>query len=580
MRLSYRSRGGASPQGKPRVYLTGHPADLPVCSEDIFTDILETQNCAIYYDEEPGQPFSLEELQGVLEQMRLLVIPVTFRFLLLPNRARDVEFPFAIERHIPVLPLMQEQGVETEFNRLWGSLQMLNRHDPDPTAVPYAEKLERFLSSVLVGDELARKARAAFDAYVFLSYRKKDRQYAQELMRLIHKNEFCRDIAIWYDEFLAPGEDFNQAIADAMKKCDLFAMAVTPSLLEPDNYVMTTEYPEAKKTDKIILPVEMVETDKSALKTAFPDIGDCAQAWEGEAFADMLLRAVKQVAVLENDRSPEHNFFIGLAYLNGIDVEVDRDRALSLITGAAEHNLPEAMKKLVHMYRRGDGVSRDYRAAVRWQMRLTDYREQRFRKNRTVKNGLEWIYALWSLGDYQRGLVDLSGAKQAYLQMAEVCESLNEQELLAVSYMKLGVIFRSEKRLAEAEDCQLRALDLNRKLCRKSGGRQGKWRRKQLSGCYMDLGDLSMDEGKMDQADDYYQKALEMFRQMIPEYGIDEIGESLASGCDRLGNIRRARGRLDEAEDYYRQAMELRGQLYQEEKTPRPGWTFLSVMNG
>ena len=422
MKLSYRVRGGASPQGKPRVYLTGHPADLPACWEDIITDILKTQNCAVYYDEEPGQPFVREELLRLLEQTRLIVIPVTTRFLLLPNRARDIEFPFAMERHIPVLPLTRERGLEAEFNRMCGDLQMLNKNDPDPTALPYAEKLEKFLSSVLVGDELAEKVRAAFDAYVFLSYRKKDRGYARELMRLIHKNEFCRDIAIWYDEFLVPGENFNQAIADAMKKCHVFTMAVTPSLLEPDNYVMTTEYPEARKADKVILPVEMAATDEAALKTAFPDIGDCMRAWDQEDLSQALLQAVRQVAVLENDRSPEHNFFIGLAYLNGIDVEVDRAHALSLITDAAENDLPEAMKKLVDMYRGGDGVSRDYRAAVRWQRRLTDYWQRRFHENDTKGNGLEWICALWSLGGYQKDLMDLPGARQTYLEMLKVCQ--------------------------------------------------------------------------------------------------------------------------------------------------------------
>ena len=70
----------------------------------------------------------------------------------------------------------------------------------------------------LVSDEMAEKVRAAFDAYIFLSYRKKDRKYANELMRLIHKNDFCRDIAIWYDEYLVPGEDFNNAITEALKR--------------------------------------------------------------------------------------------------------------------------------------------------------------------------------------------------------------------------------------------------------------------------------------------------------------------------------------------------------------------------
>lgn len=198
MKLSYRTRGNSSPQGKPRVYFTGHPSDLPAYREDIFADILQTQNCAIYYDEDEVLDGDREDLLRELEQMQLMVIPVTSRFLYQPNRARDIEFPFAMEHHIPVLPLMQEQDLEAVFNEKCGDLQMLNKEDPDPTALPYREKLEKFLASVLVGDELAEKVRAAFDAYVFLSYRKKDRRYAQELMRLIHRNDFCRDIAIWY----------------------------------------------------------------------------------------------------------------------------------------------------------------------------------------------------------------------------------------------------------------------------------------------------------------------------------------------------------------------------------------------
>lgn len=204
MKLTYHTRGNAAPQGKPRVYFTGHPADLEPYSKDIFSDILSTQNCAVYYDREPDAPFDQEELLRTLEEMQLIVIPVTSRFLYLPNRARELELPFAMERHIPVLPLMQEQGQEAAFNEKCGDLQLLSKHDENPAVIPYPEKLQRFLDSVLMGDSLAARVRAAFQAYIFLSYRKKDRKYAHELMKLIHQNEFCRDVAIWYDEFLTP----------------------------------------------------------------------------------------------------------------------------------------------------------------------------------------------------------------------------------------------------------------------------------------------------------------------------------------------------------------------------------------
>ena len=83
-------------------------------------------------------------------------------------------------------------------------------------------------------------------------------------MRLIHENEAYRDIAIWYDEFLVPGEGFNEAIKAAFEKSSLFAMAVTPHLEEDGNYVMRVEYPMARdrqEKDKNyeIVPVEMYD---------------------------------------------------------------------------------------------------------------------------------------------------------------------------------------------------------------------------------------------------------------------------------------------------------------------------------
>ena len=159
-----------------------------------------------------------------------------------------------------------------DFNRICGNLQFLDRTSSDLTEIPYAEKLKNFLESVLVPDDLSRRIRAAFDAYVFLSYRKKDRKYAQELMRLIHENDFCRDIAIWYDEFLTPGENFNDSIREALKKSRLFALAVTPNLVNEKNYVMDIEYPMALQSGKKILAAELCTTDRKLLEQYYEDI--------------------------------------------------------------------------------------------------------------------------------------------------------------------------------------------------------------------------------------------------------------------------------------------------------------------
>ena len=74
--------------------------------------------------------------------MQLFVMPVTTRLLTTSNRALEQEFFFAIEQHIPVLPLMQEDGLAELFNRKCGDLQYLNKNEKDATAIPYKEKLK------------------------------------------------------------------------------------------------------------------------------------------------------------------------------------------------------------------------------------------------------------------------------------------------------------------------------------------------------------------------------------------------------------------------------------------------------
>lgn len=614
MKLAYRTRTGSSPQGKPRVWYTGHPAEAALFAEEIFADLFKTQNCAVYYDAEPDAPFDEAGLLHELSQMQLFVVPVTSRFLYQPNRAREVEFAYAVRRHIPVLPLLQEQGLESAFNKICGDLQLLNKNDPDPTTLPYAQKLEKFLSSVLVGDELAAKVRAAFDAYVFLSYRKKDRKYAQELMRLIHKNAFCRDIAIWYDEFLTPGEDFNRAIADALQKCSLFTLAVTPNLLEPGNYVMAQEYPEAKRAGKPVLPVELAPTDRAALERSFEGLPLCTDAYNESALSGALLDAVRRLAIAQNDSDPEHNFFIGLAYLGGIDVEVDRTRALSLITGAADAGLPEAMEKLVAMYRSGDGVERNYHTAAAWQERLaktfrTRYeqtgderdweitldalsalQDQQFALGRfaAAHGTIQGILQLCSedvfgTGDYfrMRAFGMLAGLYEAQSNPAEAMSYYRQQLALARQFYQLckdeyflevcsdacgrmGSICQAERDLSGARKYFEQALALDAQTEEGVGAYDAKHNR--WTGC-LRLGKLCHKEGDPAKAQAYLEQAVSLARQLWEESGTTGAKNDLANSCFELGSFFRSESQYGQAEACYQECLTLYRQILDETGT-------------
>lgn len=571
--LQYKTRGSGSPQGKPRVYFACHPEDFRGYFEQICEEILKISNCVVYYyegDVEPDEDFYLN-----LSQMQLVVMPITSRLLYMPSRAMDAEFPYAVEHHIPVLPLMQEPNLERRFNEKCGDLQFLDKENSDPTAIPYEEKLKKYLESVLVGDELAQKVRAAFDAYIFLSYRKKDRKYAQELMKLIHRSDFCRDIAIWYDEFLTPGENFNGAIQAALEKSDLFALAVTPNLVNEVNYVMTTEYPMALETGKPVIAAELVETDKTALRENYASIPDCVDPRDQAVMDASLAAQLGRLAIRENDKDPQHNFFIGLAYLSGIDVEVNHERAVELITGAAESGLTEAMEKLVSMYETGEGVRRDYHEAINWCEKLTEHWRKRNMLERTNDSACAFAQCLYDLGhrQYQLGLLDQ--ARESVEEYSKFCQAQQDtvywQRRCGAALNILGRIYEARNELADAKAYYKAGIKLAGDLTRKENSNELLRDYVVALSCF---GSICESEGKITEAEQCYQEALKITRERLPK---DENAQKdYAVLLTRLGNLCKLDNRYSDAKIYFEESLKLDRALVETEHTEK-SWRGLLV---
>lgn len=394
---------------KPRVYFTCHPDDFEKYFDKICNDILNSHDCAIYYTKNMSEQISNEDKETDLGRSNLFVIPISVKLLTTPNRAIDEDVPYALREHIPILPIMMTKGAEELYSnsQRFGELQYLDPNSTDLTEIPYAEKLKKHLESILIDDETAQRIRIAFDAYIFLSYRKKDRKYANELMRLIHRNPIFRDIAIWFDEFLTPGESFKENIERILNDCRLFTLLVTPQLLEKvidesgaerDNYVIGVELPLAQRNrlekGVEIFAVEMEKTDANSL--AKIGIFDFVNPKKEDVFYDQLLTYFPNLAISSSRNTPEHNFLIGLAYLEGIDVEVNRERAVALIKESAELGLPEAIAELILMYTDGIGVSRSQSEALKWSEKLSDYYYKKvFSKKGTIKskNKLSELFA-------------------------------------------------------------------------------------------------------------------------------------------------------------------------------------------
>ncbi len=372
IRTECRTKDNTPSAGKRRIFFTCHPDDFSTYFDKICDDIFRTHdNCAVFYTVDMTEEISPDEEETVYKSNNLFVVPVTYKLLSSDSRAIVKDIAYAKENHIPVLPVVVERGLDELYSKPenFGELQYLNTFSEDKTEISYEEKLEKYLNSVLLSSEMAQRIRDAFDAYIFLSYRKMDRAYANTLMRLIHKNETFQNVAIWYDEFLTPGESFRQNIMNNLNNSKLFALLVTPNLLEEPggkpNFIMREEYPAALESGIEILSAEMQPTNKERLQSKFEGIPHPVNVYQPE-FIEHLSEIFTSLAIEPHNGDSSHNFLIGLAYMDGIDMERDPEKGLSLILRSAEEGLPEAMQRLYIMYYTGMGVPIDYSKAEYW----------------------------------------------------------------------------------------------------------------------------------------------------------------------------------------------------------------------
>lgn len=600
MDLKYKTNEMGDPQGMPKVYFACHPDDFAGAFPLLSDDILEISDCAIWYDPDParvpGNEEEQREFEEIMEEMQLFVFAVTTTFLEKESRARSLELPFAIERHIPILPIMLESGLGYKFSNTCAKIQVVTRYVTDPTATPYKDVLKTFLNAVLIGDDQAKRVRAAFDAYVFLSYRKKDRKYAQRLMRLIHDNEDYRDIAIWYDEYLVPGEGFNEAIADAFKKSSLFAMAVTPNLEEEGNYVMRVEYPMAmdRKEDDgqfEVIPVEMYEKEEPDWRIdeknlegheefKYTRINDLRNEHLKEEMNKAFIEALDRIAKKENDGSAVHRFFIGLAYLCGIDVEVNRERGLKLIKGAAEDPDPcmEATAKLADMYRDGDGVAVDPLEAIIWQDKLAGQYRKAYDDHHDPDEhkgyGTQYFKALRKLSTLKEEAGDTAGAvdaaERALAFSAELEKEVGIREQtrdIALIRGRLGALYMKRRDYARAEQYFGTACRTYEKLAAEIGTSRA---RRDLSISYERLGDLCRKRGDLEKSREYYERTITIRQQLSREAPHSHTARrDYSYVLTKLGNVYKSGRDYARALEYYLKALDMDRILAKEVKTPQ-----------
>ena len=594
--------------GKPKVYVTGHSDRFPECYSNIKNDLLTY--CDVYYDDDPEHPEDKNQFFNLLESMQLLVLAVTRNFVNDTNCFAFNVFKFAEEKHIPILPILfdKDKGIEEKFNSVCKDkkIQLLYYGDNGifNNEKSYKDKLKDSLDSFLsVDDEVINKIHKQFVAKVFLSYKRECREQALELMRKIHSKDIFRDVAIWYDGHLVSGSYFEDEIDNAIKNSDLFVISVTEKALDANNnYILKKEYPYAIDLGRPIIPVEMSQTDKTMFNEKY------GKEYKEKRCEDLLLISPEDVESklkqefekkgvnLKPNDDPEHLYYIGLAHLKGICVEIDRERAVQLITAAAEKRFPEAIQRLILMYRNGDGVERSYEKAIEWQQSLVKICEENFNRTKSNDDAVRWMQEFDKLSNYYYEIGKIDRALMVYEEEMTALEKVRgsvEEEWYLTSSLVICIhildIYRimGEKEVDNAAEQIKKAFEIEETLSRKQNQFNTPFFNvniyKTLNRFYDRVGDFYKESGDIEDPEvyekvkEYYGRALKYNEKrrkficdnmdnIVPDkqyYLMSEVQIDLALSYYKLANLTRNRD-FKTALEYYGNSISIAAQYSRE----------------
>lgn len=448
-----------------KLFFCSHWNDLDKLPE-IAKLIFDEYKCSIWFHKKI-EYVSDDAINEALGSMSLFIIPVTSFFLNTDNAVIQKEIEFAINSNMPILPIIFEPGIDDIFRDVFGDIQYVNILEEDLTTIDFNTKFKRFLNRVLINEELANKIREVFDAYVFISYRKCNRKYANELMQMIHSNETLRSLAVWYDEYLIPGENFNIAIGKAIEKSGLFVLVVTPDILQEPNYVKDIEYPYAKELKKIIIPVEMINTNRVELEKKYHGLQKVINKKDANNLNEVLLDTISNLPLKTNKDNNFHIFLLGVAYLEGINVEINYQYARDLIEEAAKRGLSEAIEKLFEMYSDGHGVGRNLKLANKWGEILFEKLINRVEKEKDTSLLVLVLDTLGRLAENYIEIGEVNIGREKYQLIIDLTDNMNLYSLLIqrlFAYKHLAFLEKEEGNLVISEELMLSGENILKKI--------------------------------------------------------------------------------------------------------------------
>ena len=126
--LEFKTNGLMNLKGLPKIYFCcGSVQDFKRCFDTISEELFNVRSCSVWYKKDISDVCG----SGELELMNMVVIPVTSELLTSSNDVFEKEFKLIQKKHIPVLPIIFDSGLDKLYEEKFGNLQYLNRSSTD-----------------------------------------------------------------------------------------------------------------------------------------------------------------------------------------------------------------------------------------------------------------------------------------------------------------------------------------------------------------------------------------------------------------------------------------------------------------
>ena len=365
-----------SPINKKRLFILHHPANQELMRKKA-KHLAKLLDCAVYYLNYGQFRYpDADEFCSLLNGMDIVVPFVTEEFLDETEEDDRYEgmfdliqyvFRYVKKRHIPMMPLMIDEGLEKDFDRICGKIHFLQNNESEHRYLTLDEKIKNFYDQIIHPVEEGEPEPIVLKNRIFISYRRKDKDAAKKLIDLVKNYEDFYDVGLWYDELLTVGFEYDNEIKGKIANSTIMLMYVTNNIFGSYNYVKDEEYPAAKGKIPII-PIYDEPFDKDKFNETFPDLINPVHISE-------CIDEIKKHLVKEN-RSIGHDIEVAKAYLYGDGVIKSVDKAESILLKHKDNIF--VVSYLASIYRGRFGYKYDLEKAIVYQKILSDKSQNRY----------------------------------------------------------------------------------------------------------------------------------------------------------------------------------------------------------